>query len=65
MKLSGREIKAMPLEEVIKMLEKEYEHAKTLSYVRDPMAYALHKVWRKVDERVRKNDHKEEKEETA
>ena len=55
----------MPLEEVIKMLEKEYEHAKTLSFVRDPMAYALHKVWRKVDERVRKNDRKKEKEETA
>ena len=50
----------MPLEEVIKMLEEEYERAKTLSFVRDPLAYALHKVWRKVDERVRKNDRKGE-----
>ena len=40
----------MPLEEVIKMLEKEYERAKTLSFVRDPLAYALYSVWKKVDE---------------
>lgn len=54
----------MPLEEVIKMLEDEYEHAKTLSYVRDPLAYALHKVWRVVDERVRKSEKNKEKEKT-
>lgn len=50
----------MTLEKVIKMLEAEYERAKTLSFVRDPLAYALHKVWRKVEEE-RKKEGRDEK----
>lgn len=49
----------MTLEKVIKMLEAEYERAKTLSFVRDPLAYALHKVWRKVEEERKKETNDE------
>ena len=44
----------MTLEKVIKMLEAEYERAKTLNFVRDPLAYSLHLVWRRVEEERKK-----------
>ncbi|MBQ3195954.1 MAG: hypothetical protein IJB65_05750 [Clostridia bacterium] len=34
---------------VIKLVETEYEKAKNLEYIRNPLAYALHKVWKMVD----------------
>lgn len=34
---------------VIKLVETEYEKAKKLEYVRNPLAYALHKVWKMAD----------------
>lgn len=37
------------LEKAINLLEKEYERAKGLEYVRKPLAYALFRVWRIVD----------------
>ncbi len=40
----------MNLEQAIAALKKEYEKAKTLEFVRNPLAYALHRVWRQVDE---------------
>ena len=39
------------MEKVIELLEQEYEKAKNLEYVRDPLAYALYHTWKKVDER--------------
>ena len=39
----------MTLEKAIQTLEKEYERAKKLEFVRNPLAYALHKVWRMAD----------------
>ena len=36
---------AMTLEAAIKRLEQEYERAKGLSFVRNPLAYALYQVW--------------------
>ena len=39
----------MNLERAIKLLESEYERAKKLEWIRNPVAYALHKVWRMAD----------------
>lgn len=38
-----------PVQKAIQLLEKEYERATKLEYVRKPLAYALYQVWRKVD----------------
>ena len=40
----------MTLEKAIKMLEAEYERAKKLEWVHNPLAYALYQVWKKVYE---------------
>ena len=39
----------MSLETAIKLLREEYEKAKGLKFVRNPLAYALHRVWRRAD----------------
>ena len=39
----------MTLEEAKKHLDEEYERAKNLEYVINPLAYALYQVWKKVD----------------
>lgn len=39
----------MTLEKAIKMLKDEYERAKTKSWVRNPLAYALYQVWKVAD----------------
>lgn len=39
----------MTLEEAKQLLDEEYERAKRLEYVRNPLAYALYQVWKKVD----------------
>ena len=36
----------MQLARAIRLLEREYEDAKTREYIRNPMAYALYKVWK-------------------
>lgn len=36
----------MNYNKAIKQLEIEYQKAKQLEYVHNPLAYALHKVWR-------------------
>lgn len=41
----------MMLKTAIKLLETEYEKAKKLEWVRNPLAYALYKVWKKADEK--------------
>jgi hypothetical protein len=40
----------MTLEKAINLLVKEYERALRLDFVRNPIAYALYRVWRKADE---------------
>ena len=39
----------MDLKKAIALLEKEYEKAKRSDYVRNPLAYALYKVWKQAD----------------
>lgn len=40
----------MTIDNAVLLLRKEYERAKKLEHVHNPLAYALHKVWRKADE---------------
>ena len=48
--------KVMELKKALVMVVQEYERALSLEYVRYPLAYALFKVWKKVDgsQRVRR-----------
>ena len=39
----------MTLEEAKKLLDEEYERAKSLDYVINPLAFALYQVWKKAD----------------
>ena len=39
----------MTIAKAIKILEKEYEKARHLEWVHNPVAYALYQTWRKVD----------------
>lgn len=39
------------LEKAIEDLREEYARAKNLSYVKNPLAYALYQVWKKYDRR--------------
>ncbi len=39
----------MRIETALKLLQEEYSRAKKLEYVRDPVAYALYKIWKKAD----------------
>ena len=39
----------MTLNKAIKLLEAEYERAKKLEWVINPVAYALYQVWREAD----------------
>lgn len=39
----------MTLDKAITMLGAEYTRAKTLKYVHNPIAWALHQVWKKAD----------------
>ena len=47
---------ARELEEAKKLLDEEYERAKRLDYVRNPIAYALYQAWKKADKKKNKND---------
>lgn len=42
----------MTLEKAKQLLDEEYERAKRLEYVKNPLAYALHQVWKKADKKV-------------
>lgn len=48
---------AMTLETAIKLLEQEYERAKGLPFVRNPLAYALYQMWKVADRQEGGNDH--------
>lgn len=39
----------MKLETAIKLLEQEYDRACKLEYVRNPLAFALYRVWKEAD----------------
>lgn len=39
----------MNIEQAINLLKSEYEKAKDLSFVKNPIAYALYKVWKIAD----------------
>lgn len=39
----------MTLEDAIKLLEKEYERAQSMEYVKNPIAWALYQTWKKAD----------------
>lgn len=39
----------MTLDKAIRLLEAEYERAKELAFVRNPIAYALYQVWKIAD----------------
>ena len=45
----------MTLQKAINRLEAEYEKAKNLPFVRNPVAYALYQVWRMADEKQKYN----------
>lgn len=45
----------MTLEEAKNLLDEEYERAKRLEYVINPLAYALHQVWKIADKKRREN----------
>ena len=44
----------MSIDEAKKLLDEEYERAKRLDYVIDPLAYAIHQVWKKADKKKSK-----------
>ncbi len=44
------------LEKLFRRIEREYEKAKGLDFVRKPLAYALYRVWRDVDRKERERD---------
>lgn len=46
------------LHRAIKMLKAEYEKAKLLKFVYNPLAYALYQVWKVADRKVKKNESK-------
>lgn len=39
----------MTIERAIKLVTIEYERAKKLNFIRNPLAYALYKVWKRAD----------------
>ena len=39
----------MDLKKAIKLLEAEYERAKGMEHIRNPLAYALYQVWKKAN----------------
>lgn len=39
----------MDLDKAIELLKSEYERAKKLEFVKNPLAYALYHTWKKVD----------------
>ena len=48
MKKRGQKVK-LDLEKALKMVETEYECAKKLNFVFNPLAYALYQVWKIAD----------------
>ncbi len=49
----------MTIEKAIRLLCREYEIAKNLEMVRNPVAYALYKVWKQADGERKDNERKD------
>lgn len=45
----GKAMRDKKIEKAIRLLESEYERALKLDYIRNPLAYALYQVWKKVE----------------
>lgn len=45
----GRIVDKTGIDRVVKMLEEEYDKALKLDYVKNPLAFALYAVWKKID----------------
>lgn len=39
----------MTIDKAKKLLDEEYERAKKLAFVHNPLAYAIYQVWKKAD----------------
>ena len=50
----GRIVDKFSIDNVVKMIEAEYKKAQKLDYVKNPLAYALYAVWKKVDKEDKK-----------
>ena len=50
----GRIVDKSGIAEIANMIEEEYEKAQKLDYVKNPMAFALYAVWKKVDKEGKK-----------
>lgn len=48
----------MDIEKALDMVREIYEKAKKLEYVRNPLAYALYKVWKIADEQKNRRGRK-------
>lgn len=46
----------MNMDDAIKTLKAEYERVRSLSFIRNPVAYALYQVWKKADAKGGKNN---------
>lgn len=46
----------MTIDEAKKLLDEEYERAKLLEYVINPLAFALHQVWKNADKERSENE---------
>lgn len=46
----------MTLRQAVNMLEKEYDKAQTIDFVRNPLAYALYQVWKEADRQPPKEE---------
>ena len=51
----------MTLNKAIETIKVEFEKAKNLEFVRDPLAYTLYKVWKMADEENSKKKERSEK----
>lgn len=49
----------MTLNKAIKMLKEQYEKAKKLEWVHNPIAYALYHVWKEADRDGGRNEKEE------
>ena len=45
----------MTVQRALKLVEREYDQAKKLDWIHNPLAYALYKVWRLVEKEAEKN----------
>lgn len=48
----------MTLEKAKQLLDEEYERAKRLEWVHNPLAYAIYQVWKKADAKRSENGNK-------